>query len=72
MRPLYDRYRAVKRVCSGGGVRERESSSSASLHLVTPLVSSSAGMGSAGDSLPSVTLLQSSLTQSGGVSIKLS
>ena len=58
MRPLYDRYRAVKRVCStsggGGGGRERENSSAS----VYPRVSA-AGLDSTADTLPSVTLLQS-------------
>ena len=72
MRPLYDRYRSVKRACGSGSgsIRERENSRT-SICVVTPRASTDAGQSfgttaggsTAADMLPSITLL-ASLTES--------
>lgn len=67
MRPLYDRYRAVKRLCSASSSSSRggqsNSKSSVSTSNVTTTQESSLGTlnSSTVDTLPSITLLQSGM-----------
>ena len=62
MRPLYDRYRAVKRMCSGG-TRERENSR-VSMCVVTPRASNAAPSNSLSSTADTL-FLNDSLLQAG-------
>ena len=87
MKPLYDRYRRIKKLCSGDfqkvlynvlGISGANyymllQEPQDSVSLLTPRVSLPGALESTSDSLPSVTLLQSSMAKSlPSVSIVLS